>query len=528
MKISDFKVRTRLMCGFGVLLLIRDRHRRHRADALAADDIVNQTSRSSRLGDGAASRWRTACADARSVAELAPCSLLATRRHRARVRAKIDEIAATSSRPWKAARARQGTEPRPRAARRRCATRDARRTTRRADKVHAAGRGPEDARAGRRDLPQPKRAPLVEQVPRGAVRQAQDPAAGDVRAIRPQESARDLRQSRKHHLSRSSAARCCSASRSRSCLARSIVRPLRNAVAVAEAHQRRPARQCHRDWRARTKPASCSARSTTCRARCARATKRTPILAARSRPSAARRRSSSSTWTARCARSTTTSRASWVIQPRRSHGQAPQHVRGDRVRGQRRIPRVLGQAQARRVATSAATSASPRAAAKSGSRPRTTRSPTSTASRSRWSSTPATSPSRRSRNADFEGQLAAIGRSQAVIEFEHRRHDAQGQRQLRAVMGYSQREVRRQASQHVRRSGHQRPARSTARSGPSSIAAKPDAGQLQARGQGRARSVDAGFVQPDPRRQRQALQGGEVRHRRDRSRCRWRSSSSWP
>ena len=60
---------------------------------------------------------------------------------------------------------------------------------------------------------------------------------------------------------------------------------------------------------ARTKPASCSARSTACRARCARATKRTRTIVARSRPSAARRRSSNSTWTARCARSTTISRA---------------------------------------------------------------------------------------------------------------------------------------------------------------------------------------------------------------------------
>jgi PAS domain S-box-containing protein len=58
----------------------------------------------------------------------------------------------------------------------------------------------------------------------------------------------------------------------------------------------------------------------------------------------------------------------------RDPGQAPQHVRRARLQEQRRVSRVLGQAQSRRISGRSSTSGSARAARRSGSRPRTTRS----------------------------------------------------------------------------------------------------------------------------------------------------------
>ena len=84
------------------------------------------------------------------------------------------------------------------------------------------------------------------------------------------------------------------------------------------------------------------------------------------------------------------------LPPRRDPGQAPPDVRRARLRGQPRVPRVLGRPQ-RGEYQAADTSVSARAARRSGSRRPTTRSSTSTASRSRSSSTPPTSPSARRR-----------------------------------------------------------------------------------------------------------------------------------
>ena len=130
------------------------------------------------------------------------------------------------------------------------------------------------------------------------------------------------------------------------------------------------------------------------------------------------------------------------------------------------------------------------------------------------------------RAADFEGQLAAISRAQAVIEFE-----LDGT--IRSVNDnftsgrWATRTAKCAAS--ITACSSIRPsaaARNTARSGPSSARGEAGRRSLPARRQGRSRSVVAGFVQPDPRCQRPSVQGGQVRHRRDRSRCRWRSSSS--
>ena len=62
-------------------------------------------------------------------------------------------------------------------------------------------------------------------------------------------------------------------------------------------------------------------------------------------------------------------------------------------------------------------SGSPRAAGRCGSRPPTIPDWTREASHTRWSSSPPTSPTQKLRNADYEGQLKAIHKSQAVIEF---------------------------------------------------------------------------------------------------------------
>ena len=88
--------------------------------------------------------------------------------------------------------------------------------------------------------------------------------------------------------------------------------------------------------------------------------------------------------------------------------------------------RLIGRARntARSGKSSAAASSMPgntgvmaRVARKSGSRRATIQSSTRTARRSRSSSSPPTSPSRKQATANFEGQIAAIGKAQAVIEF---------------------------------------------------------------------------------------------------------------
>ena len=85
-----------------------------------------------------------------------------------------------------------------------------------------------------------------------------------------------------------------------------------------------------------------------------------------------------------------------------------------------------------------------------------------------------------------------------------RRHDPHGQRQLRARDGLL---ARAKCAASTTACSSIRPiaaAPSTARSGPSSVAAKSDAGQLQAHRQGRPRGLDPGVLQPDSRRQWQA------------------------
>ena len=196
----------------------------------------------------------------------------------------------------------------------------------------------------------------------------------------------------------------------------------------------------------------------------------------------------------------------------RDPGQAPQHVRRAGDARQRRLSRVLGRAQSRRI------------------------------------------PGRRIQ-ADRQGRQGSLDSGdlqpdprrerQAVQggEIRHRRHRAEaavrrprrsdrGDRQIaggdRIRHGrhhsHRQRQLPRRAGLHAGRD--QGPASLACSSIPRSATApayrefwagaqsRPiPGGRIQAHRQGRQGGLDPGFLQPDPRSQRQAVQGGEVRHR---------------
>ncbi len=118
------------------------------------------------------------------------------------------------------------------------------------------------------------------------------------------------------------------------------------------------------------------------------------------------------------------------------------------------------------------------------------------------------------RTADYEGQLAAIGKAQAVIEF-----NVDGT--IRSVNDNFAKDVR----LHQRRRAGQTPQHAGGSAGERRPRVPRVLGQSRARRSGReplqahcrrwTRSVGAGFVQPDSRCQWPAFQGGHVRHRRD-------------
>ena len=177
--------------------------------------------------------------------------------------------------------------------------------------------------------------------------------------------------------------------------------------------------------------------------------------------------------------------------------------------------------------TSAATSASPRAAAKCGSRLLQPDPRRRTASRSRSSSTPPTSPSRWCATPTSQASSppsAGAGRHRV----RPGRHDAQGQRELRAASWATRvSEVRRQAPQHVRR---------RRRIGGSAeyraFWAKLDARRSRRRARyrriakgGREVWMQASY-NPIPDANGKPFKVVEVRHRCHRSRCRRSSSCS--
>ena len=180
----------------------------------------------------------------------------------------------------------------------------------------------------------------------------------------------------------------------------------------------------------------------------------------------------------------------------------------------RRLPRVLGQARPRRIRRRPATNASPRAVAKSGSQ--ASYNPITDVNGKPFKVVEYASDitEQKMRNADFEGQLAAISKAQAVIEFDLDGTIRSVNDNFASVMGYSNSEVR---------GKHHSMFCDPAISGTAEYRAfwaklgRGEAGRraLQARRQGRPRSLVAGFVQPDPGRQWPPVQSRQVRQRRD-------------
>ena len=118
--------------------------------------------------------------------------------------------------------------------------------------------------------------------------------------------------------------------------------------------------------------------------------------------------------------------------------------------------------------------------------------------------------------ADNDGQIDAIGKSQAVIEFNMDGTIRIANQNFLDAMGYTLAEI--QGKHHgmfVEPDERNAP-------GLPRILGKPQprpvpGGGIQAHRQGRPRNLDPGVLQSDPRPQRQAVQGGEIRHRHHRA-----------
>ena len=102
---------------------------------------------------------------------------------------------------------------------------------------------------------------------------------------------------------------------------------------------------------------------------------------------------------------------------RRDPGQAPRHVRGAGRSRQRAPIANSGRSSTAANSRPAEYKRIGKGGRRSGSRRPTIRFSTTPASRSRWSNSPPMSPSKKLKTADFAGQIEAIGKSQAVIEF---------------------------------------------------------------------------------------------------------------
>ena len=119
------------------------------------------------------------------------------------------------------------------------------------------------------------------------------------------------------------------------------------------------------------------------------------------------------------------------------------------------------------------------------------------------------------RAADFAGQIEAIGKSQAVIEFNMDGIVLNANENFLVTLGYSLVGYPGQASFDVHaggRAGWPCLSRVLGDVEPRRVSI----GRIQARRQGRQGGLDPGILQPDPRSQQQTLQGGEIRHRHDR------------
>ena len=119
-------------------------------------------------------------------------------------------------------------------------------------------------------------------------------------------------------------------------------------------------------------------------------------------------------------------------------------------------------------------------------------------------------------NANFEGQLAAISKAQAVIEFGLDGKVLTANENFLNTLGYTLDEIR---GQH-----HSMFVDPVYRASPDYRLfwdklgrGEFDAGQYKRIAKGGTRSLDPGQLQPDPRSERQAVQGGEIRHRHHRA-----------
>ena len=183
---------------------------------------------------------------------------------------------------------------------------------------------------------------------------------------------------------------------------------------------------------------------------------------------------------------------------------------------QRGLSRVLGARSTAANTSRPNTSGSARAARKSGSSPPTTRCSTRRASRSRWSSSPPTSPAQKLSTADLAGQIAAIGKSQAVIEFNMDGTIIGANQNFLKTVGYALGEIQgKHHSMFVDPSERDGAAYREfwASAQPRRISGR----RIQADRQGRQGSLDPGVLQSDPRSQRQAVQGRQIRHRHHRA-----------
>ncbi len=118
--------------------------------------------------------------------------------------------------------------------------------------------------------------------------------------------------------------------------------------------------------------------------------------------------------------------------------------------------------------------------------------------------------------ADSDGQISAIGKSQAVIEFNMDGTIRSANQNFLDAMGYVLAEIQgKHHSMFVEPEERNSRAYRGVLGDPQS---RPVPGRgIQAHRQGRPRNLDSGLLQPDPRPQRQAVQGSEIRNRHHRA-----------
>ena len=199
--------------------------------------------------------------------------------------------------------------------------------------------------------------------------------------------------------------------------------------------------------------------------------------------------------------------------PRGNPGPSSQHVRDGNRQAERGLPAVLGRPEPRRISGRRIQA---RRQGRQGSLDPGELQPdhgARTASRSRSSSSRPTSPNASCARPTPQGQIAAIGKSQAVIHFNMDGTIVTANENFLNALGYTPRRNPGPASQHVRRGQGNSRAPAYRQFWEALDRGEYQAGRIQARRQGRQGSLDPGELQPDLRSQRQAVQGRQVRDR---------------